>query len=46
MQESKLDFSLLKFKKRIKIRDKDLPTFFFVVLYNGYNASKFYFYYV
>ena len=36
MQKRILDFSLLKFKIQIKIHDKDLPSFFFVVLYNGF----------
>ena len=57
MQKRNLDFSLLKFKKQVKILYKDLLIFFFFVLYNGfvicqlytinkYNASKYYFYYI
>ena len=36
MQKCNLDFCILKIKKQIKMKDKDLLTFFFFVLYNGF----------
>ena len=36
MQKRNLAVSILKFKKQIKIQGKDLLTFFFFVLYNGF----------
>ena len=55
MQKRNLDFSILKFKKLVKILDKDLLALLFFVLYNEfvicqpyiinrYNESKYYFY--
>ena len=56
MQKCNLEFSLLKFKIQMKIQHKDLLTCFDFVIYNGfdisipsiagYNASKYYFYYL
>ena len=36
MQKCNLDFSVLKFKKQIKIQDQDLLTFLVFVLYHGF----------
>ena len=42
MQKYNLDFSVLKFKKQIKIQDKDLLTFLVFVLYNGFIICQLY----
>ena len=36
MQKYNVDFSHLKIKLQIKIKHKDLVTFFFLVIYNGF----------